>query len=294
MPYYLVLFLWFLPFSHAISNSIHLHGDERIRFASTEKKGEGRFCVRHDSAGILEKDWKVVFSIPAGGLYLKPLHAQGESVPFQLDMRSERGGRSIPVRNGDTLAKGSSLSSHCSEPGGIFYLEASPTQSLDLIPGGIYSQTVRLRLQVDDKDLQSFETQFQLNVPEQVHIKGGGNLVLPDFEGQSPTTAKVNLCVFRNGSGRYAVRMRGDGAQGAYRLKSATSDLNFQATWQAGTQPGEMLTAGELSQAYQGDSYRDCRGLSNASIKVKVQPEHELGAHTGHYQGLLRITVETR
>ena len=279
---------------YADSPSVHIHGDERIVFSSLDQAGEGRFCVRHDSAGKIEKNWKVFFSPPAGGLNLKPANDQAESVPFRINVRPELAGRAVPVRHGDVLAQGSVLTSHCSETSDIFHLEVVADQAYDLIPGGLYSQTIRLRLELDGEEVQSFDSQLLMHVPEQVRINVAGPLALPDFDGGGPSVAKVDVCVFRNGFGHYAIRMRGDGHQGAYSLRSADRELTFQALWQSGDHLVENLSPGETSQQYRGDTYLNCRGRPNASLSVKVEPVHELGASAGHYQGLLRITVETR
>ncbi|MCL6269215.1 hypothetical protein M3P05_04555 [Sansalvadorimonas sp. 2012CJ34-2] len=295
MPLVLPILI-FLSISSAYAGQpvIQLTGDERIALTNFGNPQSGRFCIRNDSAEKLSRNWRVVFSLPGGGLQLKASGSQADPVPFQLSVRPEKSGRTIPVRSGDILARGSSISSHCSNEADIFYLEAMPQKVSGSVAGGLYTQVIKLRLQIDEQDIHAFDTLLSLEVPEQVDVKVAGPLLLPDFTGNSPSEGKIDACIFRNGFGRYAVRMRGDGSQGAYVLKSGSIELSYQVLWKSGARPAEMLASGELSQAYQGDSYFDCRGQPNASIQVKVQPEHELGANSGNYQGLLRITVESR
>ena len=278
----------------AESKLVTLSGSNQITFQIPGKKGTGRYCVKYNQARQLEQKWRVVFVMPAGGLKLKPVRQYASSVPFELTIEPAQGGRPVTVHDGSVLHKGNKLTSHCSDPGDAFYLKVAPAIATELIPGGAYSQQLQLKLYVDDIEEDTFEIQLSLEVAERVKLEIPGILKLPDFDGHNPAHGEVKACVFRNGGGHYAIRMRGEGEHGSFILSDGREQLDFQALWRSGTHPAERLDAGETSQTYLGSSYPDCHGSSNATVLVHIPAEDARQVTSGHYQGLLRITVETR
>ncbi len=273
---------------------VTLTGSDQIIFQIPGKTGTGRYCVKYNQAGQLEQKWRVVFVMPAGGLELKHVRQYTSAVPFELTVEPVQGGRPVAVYDGSVLHKGNRLTSHCSDPDEAFYLKVVPAIATELIPGGTYSQLLQLKLYVDDIEEDIFEIQLSLEVAERVKLEIPGILKLPDFDGHNPAHGEVKACVFRNGGGRYAIRMRGEGEQGSFILSDGRGHLNFQALWRSGTLPAERLDAGETSQTYLGSSYPDCHGSSNAAVLVHIPTKDARQVTSGHYQGLLRITVETR
>ena len=282
--------------------ALRLTGDQRITlpisleslYTGSEQTGIGNYCVRLEQAESRQQNWQVHLLSPEGGYVLRPLDHNGPPLPIEISVQDKLNAPAKPVRHEQIIYQGTTLTGHCGHRDNRFRITIKPTQSLVLLKGGRYQQ--RLRLQLTSKDIfpVNLDILLVLNMPELASAKVEKRTIsLPPFDGRTPPVATTSLCLFRNGGGQYTVRLRGDGPNDQFLLKGVDL-LEYQVFWQADNRTRESLSPGRFSNVYSGSAFRDCRGRYNAALQVELPVNEAEKAHSGNYQGSLRITVQAQ
>lgn len=136
---------------------------------------------------------------------------------------------------------------------------------------------------------------FSLTITGVVRISQLDNIPLGTFDGVSPLAASDGLCVFRNFSGPYGVRVTGDGSGGAFVLANGASLVPITVTWNDGT-GAVTLTPGTLLSGRTGASQSpDCAGgaANNATLGVSAAVvDMSAASVAGIHSGVLTVLVE--
>lgn len=141
-----------------------------------------------------------------------------------------------------------------------------------------------------------FTVNFSLTITGVVRISYLDNINLGTFDGINPLAVSDSLCVFRNFSGPYGVRVTGDGAGGAFVLANGASQVPIAVTWSDGTgavalTPGALLS--NRAGAYSASP--DCAGgaANNATLGVSASVANMSAASAaGVHSGVLTVMVE--
>ncbi len=295
-------------FAKADEPVVQLSGDERITlgvspgaaffsntFSAKESViGTGQYCVRLAQAETMEQPWQVRLFVPEQGFVLRPSGHNAPPIPFEVRVKSSPTATPQSITKESVISRGETLVSHCGNGNNLFHIAIQPTRPLTLIKAGYYRQRLRLQLTAGALTPVNLDIQVVVEVPELVKASLENNtLYLPPFDGRNTPTGSSNLCLFRNGGGRYSVSLRGDGPFGQFNLQG-TGLLAYQVFWQSSNTPWESLQPGQQSLTYTGSSFRDCQGGHNATVHIQVPVLEAQKASSGRYQGRLKITVRAQ
>ncbi len=287
--------------------AVRIEGSEQLTLsapgaapgAAPEESTTSQYCLWLQQAQEQKLSWSVEHLPSADGQVLRSLAHTGLTIPFDIKVQAQPSETPRLVRSGSVIARGESVGSHCGAEGSLFLLQITPLFNPDLIPGGLYQQTLSLRLTTGEGEtaqVSRFDIRLRLQVSERVGVTVFNHIELPTFTGENAPEGQAMLCLFRNGSGAYSVRLRGD--SGPLRLSrkdgGVSRELDYVAFWQGNGLPEEALQAGASSQIYTGSSFEDCRGGFNARLRVAVPVDVASRALSGRYQGRLRIVIQAR
>lgn len=135
-----------------------------------------------------------------------------------------------------------------------------------------------------------------LTITGVVRISQLNDINLGTFDGINGLSGSDSLCVFRNFSGPYGVRVTGQGAGGAFVLVNGASQVPIGVTWNDGAgavalSPGILLSG--RAGAYSLNPDCAAGAANNATLGVSATAAAMSAATLdGLYSGVLTITVE--
>lgn len=160
---------------------------------------------------------------------------------------------------------------------------------------GVYEGEFRLEINGgsngSDTDANTFRVRVQ--IPDLVRISNLNDIALGFFPGSGGLSGSDGLCVYRNDpAGAYLVEASGQGAGQAFVVAQNGVELPFAVDYSDGN-GWRPLTAGggpvAAGNAHAGAT--DCGGMSNASVRVRIEESVLASAEPGSYAGRLTLTV---
>lgn len=175
-----------------------------------------------------------------------------------------------------------------------------PESALLVAPPGTYTAAFMMWVESSGQGRPRVRltVNYSLTITGVVRISHLDNINLGTFDGTNPLAATDSLCVFRNFTGPYGVRVTGDGAGGTFVLANGASQVPITVTWNDGAgavalAPGVLLS----NRAGAHTASPDCNGgaANNATLGVAASVAAMAGASAaGVHSGVLTVMVEVQ
>lgn len=119
--------------------------------------------------------------------------------------------------------------------------------------------------------------------------------VVTTFDGTNDIADTQSVCVYRNGTGLYAITATGDGGVGGNEFiidTVAADELDYTVQWNDGTGAVGMTSGTQLTGQQNADvADPNCAGGDTANLTIGVLASDMVAAPSGVYTGTLTLVV---
>jgi len=134
-----------------------------------------------------------------------------------------------------------------------------------------------------------------LDIVDLMVVSGIGDIGLGAYVGTGGLAGNDDMCVYRNGTGSYKVKLTSaNQSGGAFRLNTGANYITYTVDWTdngtAGTTAGVTSDVEETGQGGHATS-QTCGGSPNANLAVSVAEAALQAAPTGSYTDTVTILV---
>lgn len=229
------------------------------------------------------------------------LASGANQIPYSVAWKDLYTGQTVPLSAGvPTAYVFSGATPGCPLGNNGSLIITIPAATLTVTPPGTYTGTLTFEAGSSGQGrpkLQATVT-MTLTVGGIIRVSQLNDMNLGIYNGVNGLSASDSLCVYRNFSGLYGVRVSGQGAAGAFVLVNGASQVPFSVTWNDGSgvmamAPGVLLSG----RANANTSSSDCLAgaANNAVLGVSATAANMNAATvTGPHSGTLTITVEVQ
>ena len=131
-------------------------------------------------------------------------------------------------------------------------------------------------------------------IGDQVKLSGVSSIGLGSYAGSGNVTASDTMCVYRNSTGSYKVKLTSANQNaGAFRMQASGSFLAYAVDWTDGTPTttSNVTSDVEISGQVGHSTAEDCGAVDNAQIDVTVAEAALQAAPSGSYSDTITILV---
>ncbi|MDZ7685206.1 MAG: hypothetical protein U5O39_09600 [Gammaproteobacteria bacterium] len=272
--------------------------------ATNDLTGSDSFCIISCNGGCSDTNQRREYIVTAstngqtdgsGNFYIS---SGSDDMLVYMDWTHPTGG-TTRLTDGDYSPRVDGAYDCAADPNAQVQLEMTlPASELATASAGTYSETFTLdacRLFWGFIPWCVADVTFTVTLPELVQITRLDNINLGTWDGVNDIQVTEQFCVFRNGSGGFAIVTSGQNASGGnfnlagastvpYTLEYAQSGGYFDAD------PATILPSS--TTGFTGSSTRNCGGANNTSLRVTVDAADLAGQPQGTFSDTIFLRVE--